>query len=402
VWGESTHLEHSRVTVTLPVVLHSFHDWTVKLQWNLFPGGRVFIWKISARPIPSTVYIPLPSIQMYSEIPEASYFQTLAGVQGRVCPRACMTSMQVFESWILMHVFELDSTWKFPLQISLLEVCLFQGLWLSGKRGADLANVNPKGEMSVVWLTEWLLTLGAQDGSTLSFHQLGLQIIKPVLSETSPRLILFPGIRWALHKCKTVWVYITWGQVRRVQSIQTFKSGAQQLCLLQQTADGHFHTPLHVWTSEVHSWSLGIKNNKFSKNIMVAFFFQALYCLPPLLTGFIRSGRTRKPEYPTIHENSSMRMPSREVRTRVSKYSIHRTLQRRDVNGQFPPSAHMRRGHSLLCFHRAVFDSTVHNSRYSGSKFGPKTIISCYSYQQIVLRMILVVENVFNSCSTAG
>jgi hypothetical protein len=29
------------------------------------------------------------------------------------------------------------------------------------------------------------------------------------------------------------------------------------------------------------------------------------------------SGRTRKPDYPTIPENS-MRMPSREVRTRVS------------------------------------------------------------------------------------
>jgi hypothetical protein len=62
---------------------------------------------------------------------------------------------------------------------------------------------------------------------------------------------------------------------------------------------------------------------------------------------------------------------------------------------------HMRRGHSFLCFHRAVFYSTVHNSRYSASNFGPKTIISFYSYQQIVLRMILVFENVFKSCSTA-
>jgi hypothetical protein len=46
----------------------------------------------------------------------------------------------------------------------------------------------------------------------------------------------------------------------------------------------------------------------------------------------IRSGRTRKPEFPTIPENSSMHMPSREVRTRVSKYSINRTLQGQDLN----------------------------------------------------------------------
>jgi hypothetical protein len=52
----------------------------------------------------------------------------------------------------------------------------------------------------------------------------------------------------------------------------------------------------------------------------------------------------------------------------------------------------MRIGHSFLCFQCAVFESTVHNSRYSATKFGPKTIISCYSYQQIVLRMILVWE----------
>jgi hypothetical protein len=32
-------------------------------------------------------------------------------------------------------------------------------------------------------------------------------------------------------------------------------------------------------------------------------------------------------------------MPSREVRTRVSKYSINRNLQGQDVNGKFPPSA---------------------------------------------------------------
>jgi hypothetical protein len=49
----------------------------------------------------------------------------------------------------------------------------------------------------------------------------------------------------------------------------------------------------------------------------------------------IRSGRTRKPEYPTIPENSSMRMPSREVRTRVWTGCF---------NGKFPPS-HMHRGH---------------------------------------------------------
>jgi hypothetical protein len=36
-------------------------------------GGRVCSWKNSTRLIPSTVY-PLPSIQMYSEIPEPSYF----------------------------------------------------------------------------------------------------------------------------------------------------------------------------------------------------------------------------------------------------------------------------------------------------------------------------------------
>jgi hypothetical protein len=54
----------------------------------------------------------------------------------------------------------------------------------------------------------------------------------------------------------------------------------------------------------------------------------------------IRSGRTRKPEFPTIPENLSMRMPSREVRTLVSKYSINRTLQEQDVTGKFPPSAH--------------------------------------------------------------
>jgi hypothetical protein len=92
-----------------------------------------------------------------------------------------------------------------------------------------------------------------------------------------------------------------------------------------------------------------------------------------------------------------MRMPSREVCTWVS----NRTLQGQDV---FIMASflllRMRRGHSFLCFHRAVFDSTVHLN--SASKFGPKTIISCYSYQQIVLRMILVFEKVFNSCSTAG
>jgi hypothetical protein len=56
------------------------------------------------------------------------------------------------------------------------------------------------------------------------------------------------------------------------------------------------------------------------------------------------------------------------------------------------PLLRMRRGHSFLCFHRAVYDSTVHNSRYSASKIGPKTIISCYSYQQIVLRILILLS----------
>jgi hypothetical protein len=45
-------LEHSRVTVTLPDRLHSYHPWT---ELNLPPGGRVFSWRNSTRWTPSTV-----------------------------------------------------------------------------------------------------------------------------------------------------------------------------------------------------------------------------------------------------------------------------------------------------------------------------------------------------------
>jgi hypothetical protein len=53
------------------------------------------------------------------EIPEPSYFQTLSGRSPRhlrVWPRCRRLNLGV----------ELDSIWKFPLQISLLEVCLSQ------------------------------------------------------------------------------------------------------------------------------------------------------------------------------------------------------------------------------------------------------------------------------------
>jgi hypothetical protein len=67
------------------------------------------------------------------------------------------------------------------LQILLLEVCLSQGVlfwglsWLTTfqwvPREADVVTVNPKGERSIVWLAEWLLTLGAQDGDPRFFHR---------------------------------------------------------------------------------------------------------------------------------------------------------------------------------------------------------------------------------------
>jgi hypothetical protein len=72
-----------------------------------------------------------------------------------------VTSMQVFEPWILdAHIW--ISTWKFPLQISLrfgylrLFQVLLLDIFLQVARGADLVNVNPKGERSVARLAEWL------------------------------------------------------------------------------------------------------------------------------------------------------------------------------------------------------------------------------------------------------
>jgi hypothetical protein len=96
-----------------------------------------------------------------------------------MCPRQGQSTARVWTRCRCLnlgsslHVFELDSTWKFPLQIFLLEVCLsqvisIQGLWLATflrvASGADLATVNSKkGERRVVRLVEWLWTFGAQD-----------------------------------------------------------------------------------------------------------------------------------------------------------------------------------------------------------------------------------------------
>jgi hypothetical protein len=78
----------------------------------------------------------------------------------RCLSRVKVTSMQVFVVSSL-HVFELDSTWKFPFEISLLEVCLSQvisraviGHLSVCAKGSRFCY--RKGEINVVCLVEWL------------------------------------------------------------------------------------------------------------------------------------------------------------------------------------------------------------------------------------------------------
>jgi hypothetical protein len=67
--------------------------------------------------------------------------------------------------WSSMHVFELDSAWKF------VYLWLFQGLWLATflrvARRADFVAVIPSVKEAFVRLAEWLLTLVAQDVGTV-------------------------------------------------------------------------------------------------------------------------------------------------------------------------------------------------------------------------------------------
>jgi hypothetical protein len=77
----------------------------------------------------------------------------------------CMTSMQVFESWILdARIWIGWTTWKSPDILALFISGLFQGLAslrVRVARATDLAIVNSKGEhgeRSVVRLAEWLLS----------------------------------------------------------------------------------------------------------------------------------------------------------------------------------------------------------------------------------------------------
>jgi hypothetical protein len=140
-------------------------DYTYFTRLNQLTGGRVFSWKNDARLIPSTVYIPLLSIQMYSEIPEPSYFETLA-VQGRHLSHTCRPRRRCLNLGSSMHMFEMDSTWNIPAW----------GLFISGYfkacdwppfcelQGDQIWQLLiPKGERIVVRLVEWMLTIGAQD-----------------------------------------------------------------------------------------------------------------------------------------------------------------------------------------------------------------------------------------------
>jgi hypothetical protein len=91
---------------------------------------------------------------MYNEIPEPSYFQTPSDrllASRQVLSTRGLTSMQVFESWILdarvwIGIAQGNFHSRYPW-VRFIYLRLFQGLWLAiflrVARGADLATVNP-------------------------------------------------------------------------------------------------------------------------------------------------------------------------------------------------------------------------------------------------------------------
>jgi hypothetical protein len=141
------HLEHScynhsasRTALVSPLKLTT-------MLWTAPRQGRVFSWRNSLAGSLHHVSTCLPYKPVQSD-PWTKFFLN----SGKWPWCRCLNL--------------LDSTWKSPLQISLLEVVfsgrcvLFWVLWFTTfpwvVEGADLATVNSKGERSVVWLVEWL------------------------------------------------------------------------------------------------------------------------------------------------------------------------------------------------------------------------------------------------------